>query len=138
MSIRDSFGVDARTVKEGLWLLYGDGEKIKISMVSPHNVAFQTEMARVQKVHRRQIELETLDDKEGQAILRYVYAKTIVLDWKGLTDKSGKEMVFSVENCVKLFEELPHLFTDIREQSQNLALFIEAQKAANAKNSQTS
>jgi len=143
MGIKATFGVTKETVKEGVWINYGDDEKIKISMVSPHNTEFQKEMNRLQKKYRRAIQLETLDDEEGNELLHQVYAKTIVLDWQGITepdieDEDAPEIPFSVENCVRVFKKYPHLFADIREQSQSLALFMAAQQEVNAKNLQPS
>lgn len=98
-----------------------------------------------QKRHKRQLDLEILDDEVAERELIQIYAETVILGWEqGPLDKpeegvipgpDGKDLPFSRDNTIKLLMDLPELFTDIRTQSTKLALFREALKAEDAGNS---
>lgn len=86
------------------------------------------------KPYRRQIQNETMESALVERIVKEVYAETVVLGWENVEDENGNAMEFSVENCIKLFDDLPDLFRDIQEQSQRAALFRAEVREADAKN----
>ena len=67
-------------------------------------------------------------------IMHKVFAQTVVLGWEHVQDESGKEIPFTVENCITLFETLPDLFLDIQDQAKRAALFRAANREAAAGN----
>lgn len=121
-----STNVKARLVAEGL--SEADAEvraatTIRIARAGGANSNFQKRMEHVVKPFRRQIQTETIDAKQAEKLVRQVYAETVVLGWENVDDAEGNPMPYSVENCKKLFDDLPDLFADIQEQAQRAALF---------------
>lgn len=128
MSLYKQFKTNDNLEKSGILLEYGENSKgkpiaIRIARAGGANTQYTKLIEARVKPYRRQIQNETIDRVMVEKLLRGVYAETIVLGWENVEDENGKELPFTVENCVKLFEDLPDLFQDIQEQSQRAALF---------------
>jgi hypothetical protein len=139
MSLYSQFQTDQKLEKEGILLEYGTNSKgdpvrFRISRAGGSNQHYAKRLEVLAKPLRRQLQTETADVAALERLLRQVYAETIVLGWEGVEDEHGNELSFSVENCKKLFDDLPDLFKDIQEQSQRVALFLKELKAFDSKN----
>lgn len=149
MTLYQQFKTDESLEKTGILLEYGttsDGKPIviRIARAGGSNRAYERRMEAEVKPYRRQIQNETIENAVVNRLLRKVYAETVVLGWENVElpvlDKDGqptsemKPAPFTVENCVRLFEDLPDLFRDIQEQSQRAALFRAEVREADGKN----
>lgn len=139
MSLYKQFKTDNSLEKEGIVLEYGENSKgkpiaIRIARAGGANKAYEKRMEIRVKPYRRQIQNETMESALVERIVKEVYAETVVIGWENVEDENGNPMEFSVENCIKLFDDLPDLFRDIQEQSQRAALFRAEVREADAKN----
>lgn len=139
MSLYKQFKTDGNVEQTGVVLEYGENDdgsviSIRIARAGGANKAYEKLMEAEVKPYRRMIQNETIENAVVQRILRKVIAKTVVLGWENVQDESGKPIPFTVENCIKLFEDLPDLFKDIQEQSQRAALFRQDILEVDAKN----
>lgn len=128
MSLYKQFKTDKNVEKEGIVLNYGKNSKgedieIRIARAGGANAQYAKLLEVKTKPYRRQIQNETLDNDVAEKITKEVYAKAVVLGWLGVEDENGKELEFSFENCMKLFDDLPDLWADIQQQSTKAALF---------------
>ena len=64
-----------------------------------------------------------MDNDVADKITKEVYAQTVVLGWENVEDENGEELEFSVANCIKLFTDLPELWSDIQQQATRASLF---------------
>jgi hypothetical protein len=138
-SIYKLFRTDANLEKAGITLSYGQnskGEPLEfiIARAGGANKRYQERLEAKTKHLRRQIQTDTVDRGQLEEIIREVFAETVVLDWKGVETEDGKPLSFSREACIKLFNDLPDLFTDIQEQAQKSSLFRAEIAEADAKN----
>jgi len=120
-SIYGLFGTDKEMERSGIWLDYGKFGSFLIARAGGSNDRFQKAMERLSRPHRKQIANETLDDDIANDLLLKAFAEAVVLSWKGIKDKDGREMPFTRDNVIKLFKDLPDLFVDVREQAQKSA-----------------
>jgi hypothetical protein len=139
MSLYNQFKSDDKLEKEGILLQYGENSKklpicIRIARAGGSNVAFRKRMEIIVKPYRRQLQTETIDEKTLERIIRQVYAETVVLGWENVEDEKGMALPFTVDNCMRLFNDLPDLFLDIQEQAQRAALFRTEVQEVEAKN----
>lgn len=139
MSLYAKFETDRSLEKQGITLDYGLNSKgepmqIRIARAGGANEQYLKRMEAKAKPHRRQIQHETIERVQLETIVKEVYAETIVLGWIGVEDRDGNELVFSRENCLKLFNDLPDLYQDIQEQAQSGALFRVSVREADSKN----
>jgi len=139
MSLYSQFKTDENLERTGIVLEYGNNSKgkpmgIRIARAGGSNSAYLKLMEAALKPYRRQLQNDLMDNGTIEKVLREVYAKTIVLGWENIEDAEGKPLEFTVEHCVKLFTDLPDLFTDVRSQAEKSALFRAEIMANDAKN----
>lgn len=139
MSLFKQFKTDASLETKGVIIQYGYTDQgkpiqIKICRAGGANTAYSRVLEAKVKPYRRQIQNDTMDRDTMIAIMREVFADTVVIGWENVQDAEGNEMLFSRDNVIKLFEELPELFEDIQAQASNVAIFREEILAAEAKN----
>jgi hypothetical protein len=140
MSLYKLFKTDENLETDGIWLEYGQNEKgepirIKIARAGGHNSAFLKALEKATRPYRKAIQTGMLDNKTADKLYKEVFADTVVLDWINVEGPDGQPMEFNRENVLKLFEDLPDLFADLREQANNVALFREEVREADLGNS---
>lgn len=139
MSLYTQFETDREIEKTGIVLDYGFNSKkqpiqIRIARAGGANERYSKLLELRTKPYRRQIQNETLENAVAEKITKEVYAQTVVLGWTGVEDRDGNEMPFTQENCVKLFTDLPDLWSDVQSQSTRASLFRAEILEADAKN----
>ncbi len=139
MSLYNQFKTNSDYEKDGIWLEYSVDEKgkstrIKIARAGGTNIKYAKILETKFKPYRRALQTETLDNATADKLLREVFAESIVLDWENVTDENGKKLAFSKENVIKVLEDLPELWADIREQANKMVLFRQEAQEIAAKN----
>lgn len=141
MNLYKQFNTDTKRERDGINLQYGFVDEaqtkpiqIRIARAGGSNAAYKRVLENRVKPYRRQIQNETLDLDTMTAIMREVYAETIVLGWNNVQDAEGNDMAFSKENVIKLFTDLPELFEDVQNAASTQALFRQETLEQEAKN----
>jgi len=67
-------------------------------------------------------------EKQKMQAMAELYADHIIVGWDNVLDESDKEMKFNRKNVIKLLTDLPDLFTDIINQSNDAAIFKEKEQ----------
>lgn len=139
MSLYSQFQTDKDIEKTGVVLEYGKTKEgkiiaIRIARAGGANTRYTKLMEAATKPYRRQLQNETLDNDIAEGITQKVYAQSVILGWENVQDQNGNEMVFNVENCIKLFKDLPDLWADIQNQATRAALFRQEILEADSKN----
>lgn len=137
--IYSQFKTDTSLEKDGITLDYGINSKdepvqIRIARAGGANQQYLRRMEAKFKPYRRQIQNDTIERALLETFVKEVYAETVVLGWVGVEDADGNPMACTKENCIKLFTDLPDLFTDIQEQSQQASLFRSSLREVDGKN----
>lgn len=143
------FKTDDNVEKNGLLLQYGETAEgkpvtIRIARAGGANTQFQKRLEALTRPHRRQLQTETLSPKVAESLVRRAYAETVVLGWENVEfpvlDAEGnptdavEALPFTVDNCMRLFTDLPDLFADLQEQASKAALFRQDLLEADAGN----
>lgn len=139
MSLYKTFTTDKDLEKEGILLQYGFNSKklpitIRVARAGGANTAYTKSLERRTKPFRRQIQTETMDDKQAKELMMDVYLDSVILGWENMEDAKLNDLPFSRENALKLFTDLPDLFTDVQEQAQKSALYRKEILDADSKN----
>ncbi len=121
------FKTSPKAEAAGVELDYGDFW-IKITRAGATNARFKKLFEQRMKPHRRAVANDTMNNDVAERITREVWAESIVMGWgsklgDGLMPYQGAAFPFNVPNCIQLFNDLPDLFIDVREQSMKLGLF---------------
>ena len=139
MSLYKQFATDKNVERDGVVLSYGKNSKnkdinIRIARAGGANIRYAKLLEAAIKPYRRQLQNETMDNGVAEDITMRVYAQSVVLGWEGVEDENGNGMEFTVENCMKLFKDLPDLWADIQSQATRASLFRQDILEADAKN----
>lgn len=73
-------------------------------------------------------------EEDNIEYLKELYAECVLVNWKNVKDKNGKEIPYSKENAKMLFDKLPHFFDKILEIATNLSNFQDEKIEEAAKN----
>lgn len=127
------FSTEESLETKGVELDYGDFS-ITVARAGGANRAYQKSLEAKTKPIRRALAAGQADPKRTTAIMQEVFAETVVLGWKGVTDANGKKMTFNKANVVKLFKDLPDLFADVMGQASSHMVFQAADLEADQGN----
>lgn len=134
-SIYSKFRTDsALEAQDGIELNYGDEVAIKIHRAGGANQKYAKALRAKLANNRRALD-EQLSEESARRNLAEIYADSILIGWRGITDEDGKALEFNRANVVKVLCDLPELFRDIQDAANNAALFRRAQQEQDAKNS---
>lgn len=140
MSLYKQYKTDPKIEKEGVILQYGNGTSIRVARAGGANTEYLKLLEQRLKPHRRQIQNDAMDPVLLERLIKEVFATSVVIGWEGVDLEETEngpavpQAPFTKENCIRLFDDLPALFADIQEQSQNIALFRAEIRSADAKN----
>jgi hypothetical protein len=128
------FDSDADLEVNGVWLDYGSEQQIKLARAGGANEKFKRLLTAAMKPHKRLMEAEQMPDDLAESVMRTVYAKAVLLDWRGVTDMDGADLPYSYDNVMDVFVKFPAFFQDVIEQSGKLALFQAIEEEEDAGN----
>ncbi|PZQ46168.1 MAG: hypothetical protein DI551_05675 [Micavibrio aeruginosavorus] len=129
------FGTDkSLEAEKGVKLEY-DGFSINIHRAGGGNRNYQRVLANKMRPHRRKVEQGALGEEVSRRLLAEVYAEAVVTGWDGVTDRDGKALEFTAENCVTLLLDLPDLFDDIINSASDVRNFRAVELEIEEKNS---
>lgn len=122
-SIYDLFERDENMETKGIWQNFGIYGKFLIARAGGSNSRFSSMLSKVMEPYQRQIQKNMLEESVANELLIKVFAKTVILGWEGVTGKDGKALKYSYDACVKLLNDLPDFFLDMREEAMRISNF---------------
>lgn len=141
MSLFEQFetNVQKETV-DGVEVKYGanaDGSvpTFRVLRRGPSNQRYTKALERESAPYRRLLELGTLDAKIQERVMRRVFCSSVLLSWSYVQTKDEKDIPFTVENAIKLMEQLPDLYYDLVAQADKASSFRLESLEGDAKNS---
>lgn len=142
MSLYSAFKTDENIERLGIVLDYGSF-RIRVARAGGSNKRFARVFEQKLKPVRQALKADQLQEEIGDRILAEVYADAVILDWetlidgefkKGIEAEDGSLLPFNVKNVQETLQNLPELFTDIREQTTKFSNFRALDKEADAAN----
>jgi hypothetical protein len=105
------FGTNQDKEKEGAWIYYDDELAFKVKRISGRNKKFMLASEKIEKLKRRGELSKAEEDKK----LAGLFVDCSLVDWKGVTDKEGKEIPFSKNAAIELLTnpDWPDFFPDL-------------------------
>lgn len=122
-NIYDLYETDQSKETEGIWHMVSDKIGFLLARSGGANVKYNKAMEAKTRPYRRQIANDTMDTELANKLMREAFAETVVLDWKGVTDKNGKSVKYNQKTAAKLLTDLPDLFNDLREAASKHSNF---------------
>ena len=140
VSLFTQYETDHAKEQNGVWV-YPTGIEddsapaFLIARMGPMNQKYQKTLERVTRPYKRLLAMNALPNEKADEIMQQVFVQSILLDWRNVTDKSGKTVSFSAENAMTFFKLLPDLYFELQQQAQTASLFRVDEAEAVAKNS---
>jgi hypothetical protein len=103
----DDWHTDRELVEHGAPFNAGKGRTITVRRAGGSN--------------RRLISALATVSPDDTAAFHAAYARLVVSGWSGFTDREGKDIPYSTEACIALFDFCPELFFDLLLFSNNRA-----------------
>lgn len=123
-SIFDLYKTDTNREVDGINHQVNERISFRLARAGGSNMKYAKTLEAKSRPYRRQIQEDRFDAEIANTMLIQTFAETVVLGWTGITDaNTGKEVKFSVENCVALLTQLPDLFQELREVAGKSSMF---------------
>lgn len=133
-NIGKTFGTDKDLENgSGVTLEYPDFT-ITIHRAGGSNKKYNQLLENKMKPHQKAFKAGRLDNEIGERILLEAFAEGVVVGWSGVKDDQGKNLPFTVERCIKEFQENPDFYADVKEQALDMQTFRQEQEAVIEKN----
>lgn len=127
ISLYDQFEMDHDKEHNGVWVYpIGTGDAAPAFLIArkgPMNQKYSKALDRITRPYKRLITLNRLPNEKADEIMKQVFAESILLGWRNVTDKQGKLIEFSAANALVVFDLLPDLYFDLEQQASEAALF---------------
>lgn len=108
----------------GVWLPpFPGGREFKVLRAGGSNRKFSRAFQQAIKPYRRQLDKGSLDPETSDGLMREMYAKHIVVDWRGINDVDGNPVPCTPENVDAFFKAFPELFSDVVSYATEMATF---------------
>jgi hypothetical protein len=125
-SLYDDYQLDEKAENDGRWVEFRGGVQMKIRSDNSLKVRqWNNKRARIQRqqiiAHGGILPVEMADKNEVE-----MCGQVLVVDWKGVTDRAGTALPFSIENATRLMRELPALRRDVIFAARSEETFREA------------
>lgn len=127
MDFKRTFGTNKTKEEQGVWQPGPEGSSYLLARSG--NKAFNKLMGELVKPHRKLIEMGKADDDLLTNITAEAVSRTILLDWKGVTDE-GKPVPYSQAEAKRRLIEFPDFADMIAGLSKNMAAYQDEEKAA--------
>ena len=140
MNLYQMFKTNPSLESEGILVEYGMNAaglpiRIRVGRSGGSNSRFSKGLEKATRPHRRAISSGTIDNSLAEQLYREVFAEHVVLGWENVELADGTPLPYSHDNAVKLLNELPDLYADLKEQASNAALFREELRSSDLGNS---
>lgn len=119
----DDYITSPELESEGVDYNLGKGRFITIRRAGGANEAFKLYSATKLKEFSDVDLEEDVDEDFASEVMYDIYAKKVVMDWRGFVDAEGKEIPYSVDNCVALFNASKEIYQKVFNASNDLDNF---------------
>ncbi len=122
MNIFDMYETDAELETKGIDYDMAKAGIFVLARAGGANLAYAKAIELKTRPYRnRSGGLKKIDDDVAAGLLRDAFAETVILGWRGVKGRDGKELKWSKEAAVKLMEDLPELYKELSEEAGDMA-----------------
>lgn len=137
MSLYDSFETDVAKEQSGVEVAYApnkDGSipTFVVRATSKANQSYAKAVDKATKPYRGNV--KAIGQDNADRMFMEIFVNTILVGWKNIQDKFGKDIPFTKEAAIKLFKDLPRLYDDLYQQVSSVELFKSETKEVEAGN----
>lgn len=148
MGLYEKMKTSPKLESEGIWLQIDD-TRIRLGRAGGKNTKFTVAAEKIAREHKRALDL--MGEAQGRKLFAKLFAEIIVLDWltraddgdldedglpfpenagegatrwkRAISGPGGTLLEFTVENVIKVFDDIPDLLRIVKETSEDASLF---------------
>ena len=114
---------DLTKAEEGIWIDVGDGLRIKVASLT--NKKYIKMLRAKMKPYRTQVRSGRIKDEVVEGIVRECMARTVLLDWEGLTEDDEETVIpYSTDKAKELLDAYPEFMQIVHDTACDHALFV--------------
>lgn len=130
----NKLATDRTKETEGVWEDIGGDASLLVARIG--NEKYKEGYKRLPKGTRRMIENQTIPDDQADDIICGLFARTILLDWKNLSE-GGKDIPYSEENAKQMMLKYPEFRELVSDLANDFQRFHEESVEGDVKNSKS-
>lgn len=139
MSLYAAYKTDTSRENQGARIVKGsneDGTEIVfiVARTGKSNTTYKLASERAFKPHRAAIKGGNLSNDTAENLLLDLFCGHLLKGWENVRDEQGADFPFNETNAKKLMTDLPDLYQELVEASNNVSLFLDSNREADAKN----
>lgn len=139
MSLYAAYKTDTSRENQGARIAKGsneDGTEIVfiVARTGKSNTTYKLASERAFRPHKAAIKAGNLSNDTAEALLLDLFCGHLLKGWENVRDESGAELPFNEQNAKKLMQDLPDLYQELVEASNDVSLFLDSNREADAKN----
>lgn len=139
MSLYAAYKTDTSRENQGARIVKGsneDGTEIVfiVARTGKSNTTYKLASERAFRPHKAAIKAGNLSNDTAEALLLDLFCGHLLKGWENVRDESGVELPFNEQNAKKLMQDLPDLYQELVEASNDVSLFLDSNREADAKN----
>ncbi|RLD75752.1 MAG: hypothetical protein DRJ15_16520 [Bacteroidetes bacterium] len=110
--------------EEGVEVPFGDDVSIRIRRAGGANTKYARVFGQVIKPYRRQMDAGKLEEKKSTQLHAQVYARSVVVGWKGIKDAdTGEDVPFTEGEVEAFLIAMPEVFQVLRDKAEAMDTF---------------
>lgn len=122
------YRTDGDIEKEGVLIRFTDKVAFKVRRYGgTNNTEFKKASKKYFKPHAKQIERGAIDPNLARELVIKSFVEGCLVDWEGV-EIDGEVKDYDPKLAIDLFKELPDLFDELLDQSQNVSNFREEEE----------
>lgn len=110
-SLFSRFKMDETKEEQGVWVNFGSGIRVKIRRFK--SKASQNARKELEKPFTAELRRGPLEESIAEDLLLKQMAKAIIVDWEGVTDEEGEEILCTYEAKYEVLKALPEFRDEI-------------------------
>lgn len=110
--------------EQGVWVTFPGDRSIHILRAGGSNHKFNRTFQNAVRPLKRKMDNGTLSVTESNELMYKVYARSVVIGWKGITD-GGKPVPCTESSVVEFFKTFPELFDELMGYAQDRLTFLQ-------------
>lgn len=146
MNLYTMFKTDEKHEKQGVWIEYGRTAptaeapeglpiRIKLARAGGKNVGFNKALEKATRPYRKQIQAGSVSTETIEALYRECMVDHVIIGWENVSDATGAVLPYNRANVLRVLTDLPDLYRDLKEQSNDMSLFREEEREVDLGNS---
>lgn len=139
MSVYGQFQMDPAKENGGVpYIMSPNKDKtvpvVILARASKSNRDYQKMLDERTRPYRRQIQLKQFDGELAESIYQEVFIATCVKGWDNIQNRKGESIPFSMDAAKQLFADLPDLYDEWQEASNDASRYRMGEQEADAGN----